>query len=50
MSFSKEELEKGRELYEYRRTLRIAKEVAEESIERLEREIVELKRKLAAHE
>ena len=41
MSFSKE----GQE-----RRDSVAKEVAEESIERLEREIVELKRKLAAHE
>jgi hypothetical protein len=44
------ELEHSRELYEYRRELRNAKEVAEETIKRLEVEIVELKRKLAAHE
>jgi hypothetical protein len=45
-----EDLEHSRELYEYKRQLRNAKEVAEETIQRLEAEIVELKRKLAAHE
>jgi hypothetical protein len=44
------ELEHSRELYEYRRELRNAKEVAEETIQRLEAEIAELKRKLAPHE